>query len=120
MAEAVAVMDLSKYAQYFTASYTDPVYLMQPTTTPTEDGDISTAWATTGPVLGSVQAYSGDLAYKEYGLQTDCKKRIFLPPGTTVDVGWGVAFSADAAEPELYVKWAAARKTHTMLLAGTR
>lgn len=120
MAKAVAVMDLSKYAQYFTASYTDDVYLFQPTPTPTDDGDVSANWAVPAHVTGDVQAYSGDLAYKEYGLQADCKNRIFLPPDTVVDVGWGVAFSADAAEPELYVKWVAARKTHRMLLVGTR
>lgn len=111
-------MELAQYAKYFDASYTDDVYLYQPTVT-NDHGDIVTSWTRQGPIKGSVQDYSGDLAYKEYGIQVDCKKRIFAPAGTIVDAGWGFSSSA-SDEPELIVKWAPQYKTHRMILAGTR
>lgn len=115
------MIDLSKYAGVLSALYTDDVYLFA--SSPDHDetyGSESEGWAAPIHVMGNVQAYSGDLAYKEYGMKADCKKRVFLPPDTTVSEGWGVAFSASAAEPELYVKWAPQNKTHRMILAGTR
>lgn len=114
-------MDLSAYAKYFNAQYTDEVYFFMPVASGTDDyGDTVFTWQTQPVVMGNAQAYSGDLAWKEYGMKVDCKKRIFLPPGTAAEVGWGVAFSADATEPELFVKWAPQNKTHTLVLAGTR
>lgn len=115
------MMDLSRYAKYFAPLYTDEVYFFMPAAgNPDAYGDVATAYTRQPIVMGSVQPYSGDLAFKEYGMQADCKKRIFLPPGTEVSKGWGVAFSADATEPELIVKWAPLYKTHRMVLAGTR
>ena len=115
-------MDLSAYAKYFSPLYTDEVYFFIPSDsgTVTNDGDPVITWQLQPKVMGSVQDYSGDLAYQEYGMKVDCKKRAFMPPGTAIDVGWGIAFSADATEPELIVKWAPAYKTHRMILAGTR
>lgn len=115
-------MDLSGYAKYLNATYTDEVYFFMPADNDQTDdyGDPVDAWKPQPMVMGSVQEYSGDLAFKEYGMQVDCKKRIFLPPGTVVSPGWGVAFAAAAAKPELIVKWAPAKKTHKMVLAGTR
>ena len=112
-------MDLSAYAKYFSPLYTDDVYLYEPSSTIDDCGDTITVWTRHDPVRGSVQDYSGDLAYQEYGMKVDCKKRVFVPPGTAVDVGWGFASTA-AVEPELIVKWAPAYKTHRMILAGTR
>lgn len=114
-------MDLAKYASYFNILYNDDVYLLQPITgTDSTYGSTVKAWQS--PILfkGNVQAYSGELAFNEYGLRITCEKRIFLPPDTTVSEGWGVAFSADAVKPELYVKWAPQNKTHRLILAGTR
>jgi hypothetical protein len=122
MAEAVAVMDLTVYAKYFVFTYTDEVYFFMPSDsgTVTDDGDPVITWQPQPKAMGSVQAYSGDLAEKEYGLKVECQKRIFLTPDTIASEGWGVAFSAAATAPELYVKWAPQNKTHRLVLAGTR
>ena len=114
-------MDLSAYAKYFNSTYTDGVYFFMPTSSGQTDdyGDPAQNWQPQPVVMGSVQAYSGNTAAKEYGLQVDCQKRIFQPPDTAVEPGWGVAFSAAAAVPEMYVKYAPQNKTHRMVLAGT-
>jgi hypothetical protein len=114
-------MDLSKYGLFLTVLYTDDVYLFAPVTVRDETyGSVSESWAAPVHVIGSVQDYGGDLAFKEYGMQVSCEKHIFLPPDTVVSEGWGVAFTSDVTEPELYVKWAPANKTHRFILAGTR
>jgi hypothetical protein len=114
-------MDFSVYAGYFTALYNDDVYLFEPITTkdPVYKSSI-TAWQEPVHAVGNVQAYSGDLAFKEYGIHVTCEKQIFLPPTVMVLEGWGIAFSSALTEPELYVKHVEPNKTHTFILAGTR
>jgi hypothetical protein len=114
-------MNFSAYAGYFTALYNDDVYLFQPgDNTPDANGDVTPNWQLQVPAIGNVQAYSGDLAFKEYGIHVTCEKQIFLPPTVTVSEGWGIAFSSALTEPELYVKHVEPNKTHTFILAGTR
>ena len=114
-------MNLSKYAPYFTTTYTDDVYLFEPDSTKDSTyGSVEEGWKTPTHATGNVQAYSGDLAFKEYGIEKSCEKRVFLPPDTIVSEGWGISFTSTATKPELFVKYAPQNKTHRFILAGTR
>jgi hypothetical protein len=115
------MLDISKISGALSMLYTDDIYLFEPN--PTKDGtygSVMEGWKDPVHVMGNAQTYSGDLAFKEYGIQKSCEKRVFLPTDTTVSEGWGVSFSSAATKPELYVKWAPQNKTHRFILAGTR
>ena len=114
------MMNLSAFATYLNILYTDDVYLFQPASSgDAVYGSAEQGWQRAGPFKGNVQQYTGDLAFKEYGMYTNCKVRVFLPTSVDADVGWGVAF-CDTQTPELLVRWAPQNKTYLLLLAGTR
>lgn len=113
-------MNLETYANCLSELYSDDVWIFKPADVKdTAYGSIISGWVKSGPFKGSVQPYSGDLAFCDFGKQIECRKRVFLPTDAAVSEGWGIAFS-DSDEPELIVKWAPLYKTHRMALACTR
>lgn len=113
-------MNLEFYAGYISAFQNDDVWIFEPSTVKSVTyGSVSSGWIKSGPFKGSVQPYSGELAFNDYGEKAEYQKRVFLSPDVNVSEGWGIAFS-DLSEPELIIKWAPLYKTHRMILAGTK
>lgn len=77
-------------------------------------------WNITASTRADLQPYSGGLAQKQYGLDTECQKRMYCAVCHDISEGEGVSIDSQDTEPEYLVTYVEQWDTYTMALLKRR
>lgn len=109
-------MDLSAYVSELAILHDKTVRLFSKGRAPSDYIGDSYKWQPNGSILCSALPVTDKLTIELYGPRVECMMLLHAAPDAPVLDGMGVAFNADATEPEYAVVSVKKRMTYTYVL----